>query len=132
MSEIKGLTLLPPAPGLCQSCACDHIPEEPHNWQLNQCHPGLQIVLDREAAIADARILYSRIRELSCNPRISEIKQEIEELEDELCELERDVSRNSWDVKCLTAQRAAILRAFALVPRPGQLSLFETEGTDGV
>jgi hypothetical protein len=33
MSETKGLTLLPPAPGLCQSCACDHIPEEPHNWQ---------------------------------------------------------------------------------------------------
>jgi hypothetical protein len=33
MPEIKGLTLLPPAPGLCQSCACDHIPEEPHNWQ---------------------------------------------------------------------------------------------------
>jgi hypothetical protein len=33
MSEIKGLTLLPPAPGLCQSCACDHIPEEPHSWQ---------------------------------------------------------------------------------------------------
>jgi hypothetical protein len=99
---------------------------------MNQCHPGLQIVLEREAAIADARILYSRIRELSYNPRISEIKQEIEELEDELCELERDVSRNSWDVKCLAAQRAAILRAFALVPCPGQLSLFETEGTDGV
>lgn len=25
--------LLPPAPHLCQSCATDHKPEDPHNWQ---------------------------------------------------------------------------------------------------
>jgi hypothetical protein len=25
--------LLPPAPGLCQECAVDHAPEQPHNQQ---------------------------------------------------------------------------------------------------
>lgn len=33
MTEARSLTLLPPSLGLCQSCACDHLPEEPHNWQ---------------------------------------------------------------------------------------------------
>ncbi len=28
-----GLTLLPPAPGLCQECAVDHDPTHPHNQQ---------------------------------------------------------------------------------------------------
>jgi hypothetical protein len=28
-----GLWLLPPAPDLCQTCACKHAPELPHNAQ---------------------------------------------------------------------------------------------------
>jgi hypothetical protein len=31
--EMKEMTLLPPAPHLCQKCAVDHKPEQPHNQQ---------------------------------------------------------------------------------------------------
>lgn len=94
---------------------------------MSQYHPGLQIVLEREAAIADARILHRRIREFSFSPRIWEIEQEISKLESELEELEAKISRNHWQLECLRAEFSAIQRAFALVPSPGQLSLFETE-----
>jgi len=35
MSEIKTLTLLPPAHGQCPECAGEHEPHEPHNrWSI--------------------------------------------------------------------------------------------------
>lgn len=33
MSARGSMTLLPPAPDVCQSCAVDHEPEQPHNQQ---------------------------------------------------------------------------------------------------
>jgi cell division protein FtsB len=94
---------------------------------MNQCHPGLQIVLDREAAIAAAEVLSKHIYELSRRDEIRRLEEKIEELEDEIRDLEEDAFADKPQIKCFTAERAAILRAFALVPCPGQLSLFEAE-----
>ena len=31
LKQCRTLTLLPPSPDVCQTCASDHEPEEPHN-----------------------------------------------------------------------------------------------------
>lgn len=48
------MTLLPPAPGLCQICATDHEPHLPHNKQSLYYQMAFKIEHGREATWADA------------------------------------------------------------------------------
>jgi hypothetical protein len=73
----QGTWLLPPAPDLCQTCACKHAPELPHNpqsfyylcaffaehgrkptwedaWQ--HCTPEMQTLLTAELRALEARV----------------------------------------------------------------------------
>ena len=48
------MILMPPAPHLCQQCAVDHKPEEPHNQQSMFYHVWYKMNHDREPTWKDA------------------------------------------------------------------------------
>ncbi|MBX3397511.1 MAG: hypothetical protein KF873_02110 [Gemmataceae bacterium] len=49
-----GMILLPPAPHLCQECAVDHKPDEPHNAQSLYYQTKFRMEHGREATWSDA------------------------------------------------------------------------------
>lgn len=50
----KSFTLLPPRPDVCQECAVDHLPAEPHNAQSIYYQTKFHIEHGRQPTWADA------------------------------------------------------------------------------
>lgn len=51
---LTSFTLLPPPPNCCQSCACPHEPEDPHNWQGLYWHTWFHNTHGRSPKVLDA------------------------------------------------------------------------------
>ena len=50
----QGMRLLPPAPGKCHLCACDHAPDWPHNHQSVYYAVRFSMIHNRSPRWADA------------------------------------------------------------------------------